>query len=282
MRWEKEHPDVMQATAKFVRLFENEPDPVVAVSGKADTLEARIAWTLFGSALSQEIPSGLLLKTLSALFESFPGERLWSFPLATEAQIRKAVRSGKKTFDWSLEESVPGIFWSSGNFVRRRSPLAGWASSSSFRGLLRDRGEIVVMGKGAYRPKAILAVSRMFSPPPRGLGVLRTNSPGDVFPVPFAFGARRWIGFVGPGREIRYREMDEAKKRHLGVTLAKTLSPEDPWKAAHALQFFCEPSPDGMLCSLRTDSCRRCPLSPFCPRSAQECAKTTVGRVLDF
>lgn len=273
MRWEREHPEVMKATADFVRVFENEPDPVVAVCEKAETLEARIAWTLFGSALAQEIPSCLLQKTLASLFESFPGERLWKFPLATEAQIRKTVRLAKKTFAWPLEESVPGIFWSVGNFVRRRSPLAGWASSTSFRGILRDLGEIFFMGKGAYRPKAILAVSRMFSSPPRGLGVLRSNFPGDLHPVPFALGARRWIGFVGPGQEIRYREMNETKKRHLGVTLAKTLSPEDPWKAAHALQFFCEPSPNGMVCSLRTDSCSRCPLSPFCPRSLREGGK---------
>lgn len=277
MRWEREHPEVMKATADFVRLFENEPDPVVAVSGKAETLEARIAWTLFGSALAQEISPCLLQKTLDSLFERFPGERLWSFPLAMEAEIRKAVRRAKKTFAWSLEESVPGIFWSAGNFVRRRSPLAGWASSSSIRGILRDLGEIFFMGKGAYRPKAILAVSRMFSPPPRGLGVLRTDFPGDVHPVPFALGARRWIGFVGPGQEIRYREMDETKKRHLGVTLARALSPEDPWKAAHALQFFCEPSPNGMICSLRTDSCQRCPLSSFCPRSLQDGGKCQPG-----
>lgn len=267
MRWEREHPEIMRATAAFVRFFENVPDPVVAVAEKAETLEGKIAWALFGSALSQEIPLELLQKTLDSLFRSFPGERLWTFPLATESGIREAVRSGKKTFDWPLEESVPGIFWSVGNFVRRRTPLAGWASSTSFRGILRDLGEIFFMGKGAYRPKAILAVSRMFSPLPRGLGVLRTNSPTDEIPVPFAFGARRWIGFVGPGKEIGYGEMDDAKKRHLGVTLSKALSPSDPWKASHAFQFFLEKSPEGALCSRLTESCSKCPLSPFCPRS---------------
>ena len=267
MRWEREHPEIMRATAAFVRFFENVPDPVVAVAEKAETLEGKIAWALFGSALSQEIPLELLQKTLDSLFRSFPGERLWTFPLATESGIREAVRSGKKTFDWPLEESVPGIFWSVGNFVRRRTPLAGRASSTSFRGILRDLGEIFFMGKGAYRPKAILAVSRMFSPYPRGLGVLRTNSPTGEIPVPFVFGARRWIGFIGPGKEIGYGEMDDAKKRHLGITLSKALSPKDPWKASHAFQFFLEKSPEGALCSRLTESCSKCPLSPFCPRS---------------
>lgn len=269
MRWEKEHPDVMRATAEFVRFFENVPDPVVSVSEKAGTLEAKIAWVIFGSALSQEIPLCLLQKTLGALLKKFPGNALWEFPIPKEADIRKAVRTGKKTFDWPLEESVPGIFWSVGNFVRRHSPLTGWASSTSFREILRSFGEIFFMGKGAYRPKAILAVSRIFSPRPRGLGVLHTNYAGDVFPVPFAFGARRWIGFVGPGREIGYGKMPEEKKRNLGVSLVRTLSRSDPWKASHAMQFFCEPSADGFLCAELSKSCAECPLKSFCPRSLQ-------------
>ena len=245
MQWEKEHPEIMKATANFVRYFQNAPDPIVAVAGKANTLEAKIAWVLFGSCLSQEIPLSLLQKVLNALFQKFPSEALWSFPLPTEASILETVRSAKGTFDWPVEESVPGIFWSVGNFVRRRTPLAGWAFSTSYKGILRDLGEIFFMGKAAYRPKAIWATSRLFSPAPRGLGISRLAISGDIIPVPFAFEVRNWIGLVGMGKVVGYAEMDEAHKRKLNLSICKALSPKDPRMASHAFQFFEEPMEDG-------------------------------------
>ncbi|MBP5246364.1 MAG: hypothetical protein J6Z31_00675 [Fibrobacter sp.] len=246
MQWEKEHPDIIQVTADFVRYFQDTPDPIVSVAKKADTLEAKIAWVLLGSCLSQEIPLMLLQKVLDALFQKFPGEKLWTFPLPTEAAILETVRSAKKTFDWPVEESVPGIFWSVGNFVRRRTPLVSWASSTAYKGILRDLGEIFFMGKGAYRPKAIWATSRLFSPEPRGLGIPHGVNPGDLIPVPFAFEVRSWIGLVGMGKAIGYGDLDEAHKRKLNLSICKTLSPKDPRIAAHSFQFFEEPMGDGL------------------------------------
>lgn len=245
MQWEKEHPDVMKETAEFVRSFESVPDPIVAVAEQAKDPEAKIAWVLLGSCLSQEIPLPLLQKVLQALYQKFPAERLWTFPLPTEAEIIETVRSAKKTFAWPVEESVPGIFWSVGNFVRRRTPLTGWASSTEYKGILRDLGEIFFMGKSAYRPKAIWATSRLFSPAPRGLGLARQNIPGDIIPVPFAFELRSWIGLVGMGKDIGYANMDEPRKRKLNLSICKALSPKDPRAAAHAFQFFEEPMPSG-------------------------------------
>jgi len=246
MLWEKEHPEIMKMTADFVRYFQNTPDPIVAVAEKASTLEAKIAWVIFGSCLSQEIPLPLLKKVLDALFQKFPNEALWTFPLPTEASILETVRFAKKTFDWPVEESVPGIFWSVGNFVRRRTPLAGWTSSTSYKGILRDLGEIFFMGKGAYRPKAIWTSSRLFSPAPRGLQIARLAIPGDIIPVPFAFELRSWIGLVGMGKAIGYAEMDEAHKRKLNLSICKALSPKDPRMVSHAFQFFEEPMADGL------------------------------------
>lgn len=257
----------MRATAEFVRFFREVPDPIVSVAKRAPTLEAKIAWVLFGSCLHQEISLSDLQKILAAIYENFPGERLWTFPLPTEAEILEAVNHAKGRLAWTLTNSVPGIFFSVGNFVRRRSPLTGWAFSSAVKELLRDLGEIFFMGKGAYRPKAIEALARIFSKDPRGLGVSKSFSEADPLPIPFAFGARLWIGFIGPGQEIRYAEKTEIQKRKLGISLSKTLSPDDPMAASHAFEFFWERSERGMLCAEMTDDCKLCPLAPYCPRS---------------
>ncbi len=249
MRWEIEHPDVMRATADFVRAFASVPDPIVAVAEHSKTLEGRIAWVLFGSCLAQEIPLYLLQKVLEVLSRQYPDERLWTFPLPQEVEIRDLVRQAKKTYDWPLEESVPGIFWSVGNFVRRRSPLVGWATSTSYKGILRDLSEIFFMGKGAYQPKAIFALSRLFSAQPRGLAISRNKEPGDICPIPFSFGIRCWMGFLGPGKEIGFSQKEERQKRMLSATFCKALSPQDPHKVSHAFQFFWESSPSGWLCA---------------------------------
>ena len=267
MRWEIEHPDVMRATADFVRAFASVPDPIVAVAEHSKTLEGRIAWVLFGSCLAQEIPLYLLQKVLEVLSRQYPDERLWTFPLPHEVEIRDLVRQAKKTYDWPLEESVPGIFWSVGNFVRRRSPLVGWATSTSYKGILRDLSEIFFMGKGAYQPKAIFALSRLFSAQPRGLAISRNKEPGDICPIPFSFGIRCWMGFLGPGKEIGFSQKEERQKRMLSATFCKALSPQDPHKVSHAFQFFWESSPSGWLCADFTEHCEKCPLAAFCPRS---------------
>lgn len=267
MQWEREHPDVMRATAEFVRIFREVPDPIISVAKKALSLEAKIAWVLFGSCLHQEISLPDLQRILEAIYEKFPGKRLWSFPLATESEILQAVEQGRAPVSWSLAKSVPGIFWSVGNFVRRRLPLTGWAFSSSNQGMLRDLGEIFFMGKGAYRPKAIEALARIFSEAPRGLGISKSQADFGPLPVPFSFGARLWIGYIGPGKEIGYSSKTEIQKRSLGISLSKTLCPGDPLAASHAFQFFWEKSERGLACALQTNACKDCPLSPYCPRS---------------
>ena len=42
MRWEKENPDIMQATKEFVHLFQSVPDPIVDIAKKAGIEESHI------------------------------------------------------------------------------------------------------------------------------------------------------------------------------------------------------------------------------------------------
>lgn len=237
-RWAKEHPEVMQMTSEFIKEFSSVQDPVVAVAEKEGTVEGKIAWVLLGSCLFQEIS----LPTFTALFEQlqkeFPENRLWAFPLATGDEIRCAVRNSIGKYSWPLRESVPGIFWSIGNFIRRHSPTDSWAASSG-KEIFRSLGEIFFMGKGAYRPKAVWAVSRLFSPEPRGLGIL-VSGKWRKSPPPFPFGLRQWIGLSGLGADFGYSEMSEPAKRKLAADVCKMLSPEDPRIAAHAFSFFGE------------------------------------------
>lgn len=251
MRWAKEHPEVMRMTAEYVRSFRNEPDPVVAVAQNAETLEGKIAWVLLGSCLYQEIPLSVFRPLLESLFQKYPGERLWTFPLPTEAEIRGVVRRQVRSYSWQLEESVPGIFWSVGSFVRRRRSLKEWLENSQIPDVWRSLGEIFFMGKRAFRPKALWALSRLYSPFPRGLGALREGAAVQT-PVPFPYGLRSWIGIVGLGRDVGYAEMDEVGKRRLAASVCKELSPGDPREAAHAFLFFREsPSAEPFFLQLK-------------------------------
>ncbi len=238
-RWAKEHPEVMQMTSEFVKEFSREQDPVVAVAEKEGTREGKIAWALLGSDLFQEISLPIFTALFEQLQQEFPEDRLWAFPLATGDEIRRAVQKSLGKHSWPLKESVPGIFWSVGNFIRRHSPVDTWASSTPGKEIFRSLGEIFFMGKGAYRPKAVWTLSRLFSPAPRGLGILASGKVRKS-PAPFPFGLRQWIGLSGLGADFGYAEMGEPAKRRLAAAVCKALSPEDPRIAAHAFTFFGE------------------------------------------
>ncbi len=269
MRWEKEHQDVMQATQKFVRLFDSVPDPVVDIAKNAETEEARIAWCLLGCALFQEISFPAFHRVFGALFESYPEDRLWTFPLPEEKELLQISRRALGKVSWNLWEQVPGIFWSVGAFVRHHRPLADWITSRDVKGIWRDLGEIHFMGKRAYRPKAIQAISRLTSSAPWGFG-FRTAPSETKCPEPFTMGCRRWIGFVGPGKMLRYSEMEESKKQKLAASLYSTLAKGNEKQASHGLQFFLEEGSTDFICRERTEGCTLCPLAPYCCKSQIE------------
>ena len=269
MRWEKENPDIMQATKEFVHLFQSVPDPIVDIAKKAETEEARIAWCLLGCALFQEISFPTFRRVFGALFEAYPQDRLWEFPLPEEKMLLKISREALGKIAWNLGEQVPGIFWSVGAFVRHHRPLADWITSRDVKGIWRDLGEIHFMGKQAYRPKAIYAIKRLTSPVPLGLGLCCSPSEAKC-PMPFTMGCRRWIGFVGPGKALHYSEMEEEKKQKLGRSLYSALAPGNEMAAAHALQFFLEDGTTDFICREHTEGCTKCPLAPHCCKSLLE------------
>ncbi len=260
-----DHTDLVPAARKFISLWENIPDPVVAFAAPLKTVEARVAWLLLGSDILQGLTYPDTVNLLKNLYEKFPEEALWEFPIPKEQELLACLSSFIRN-RWSLAEQFPGIFWSVGAFVRRRAPLPAWVEERECRALWRDLGEIYYMGKGALRPKAVQALSRITMPPPRGLGLLPKPSLKKMNP-PLTMGLRRFVGFLGIGRAAGYENFEETKKRAFLIRTLNELYPEDPPLAAHALQFFLEEGNSGFICREHTDSCKRCPLSAFCSHS---------------
>ncbi|MFA6623527.1 MAG: hypothetical protein WCS54_05395 [Fibrobacteraceae bacterium] len=273
MLWVKENADVVSATQGFIRIFGSVQDPVVEVSRNAADDNARIAWVLFGSALFQKISFPAFRKVFSAIFDAYPGERLWNFPLPAETALLRVAKAELGRIAWDNLEQLPGIFWSTGSFVRHHGPLADWLKQHTVRELWRDLGEIHFMGKKAHRPKAVHTLLRLLAPAPVGLGLACAPS-ADALPLPLTMGARRWIGFVGPGKDLHYSTMDESAKLRLGLSLYPELCRETPALAAHGLQFFLEDGSSDFLCREYTETCVKCPLSPFCCKSKAETYET--------
>ena len=128
-RFIHDEPAVFKATAEFVRLFARMKDPVLAVAAREKTVEARIAWTLLGTVLFQDVSYPEFVALLQALNEKFPGEKLWTLPVPKAQEIEACVESAFGCRTWSMFENVAGIFWSVGLFVRRHLDLAGWLRS---------------------------------------------------------------------------------------------------------------------------------------------------------
>ena len=279
-RFIHDEPAVFKATAEFVRLFARMEDPVLAVAAREKTVEARIAWTLLGTVLFQDVSYPEFVALLQALNEKFPGEKLWTLPVPKAQEIEACVVSAFGCRTWSMFENVAGIFWSVGLFVRRHLDLAGWLRSRTPEEIWRDLGEIYFMGKGNPRPKVCAAIYRLLAPAPVGLSL--DSAPSPKMPLlPLTMGVRRYLSILGPASD-GFADLEPAQKQKLAtdmyVALVQHLMEQSEnaevkkskvdaltaYVAAHSLQFYLEDGADGFICRHITDHCRKCPLREYC------------------
>lgn len=279
-RFIHDEPAVFKATAEFVRLFARMEDPVLAVAAREKTIEARIAWTLLGTVLFQDVSYPEFVALLQALNEKLPGEKLWTLPVPKAQEIEACVESAFGCRTWSMFENVAGIFWSVGLFVRRHLDLAGWLRSRTPEEIWRDLGEIYFMGKGNPRPKVCAAIYRLLAPAPVGLSL--DSAPSPKMPLlPLTMGVRRYLSILGPASD-GFADLEPAQKQKLAtdmyVALVQHLMEQSEnaevkkskvdaltaYVAAHSLQFYLEDGADGFICRHFTDHCRKCPLREYC------------------
>ena len=282
-RFIHDQPALFAATAEFVRFFARIPDPVLAVSAGGENAEIRIAWTLLGTALFQDISYPEFETLLRALYRSFPGEKLWTLPVPKAQEIESCIENALGSRNWSMHENAAGIFWSVGHFVRRHGNLQEWLKKNSPEEIWRDLGEIYFMGKGKPRPKACAAIYRILAPAPVGLG-LDCSGSMKWPPLPLTMGARRYLSILGPAND-GFADLEPLQKQKLAndfyvaiVRLlveqvnaskkdaAKSVEMDAPtaYLAAHGLQFYLEDGTDGFICRHATDHCRQCPLREYC------------------
>lgn len=260
----RSEPALFQACREFVAMFASVPDPIVAVAVKADSVTAKMAWTLLGSTLFQDRSYPEIGSLMEKLFERFPNEKLWTLPVPKASEIEEVVESVFHCRYWSIFEHVAGIFWSVGLFVRHHGGnLETWASSRCPEEIWRDLGEIYFMGKGNPRPKACAAFYRLIAPAPRGLGVSYKLAK-KMLPLPLTMGCRRFLAFLGPAKDNDFSEMSPDRKQALATETLCTLDKEDPYKPAHSLQFFLEMGKQDFICRERTRNCLDCPMFEFC------------------
>lgn len=263
MRWAIDYPLESKASVAFVQALAKVPDPVLVVSSKFETLEARIAWTILGTALFQDLSYSEFNQLFSTLAKKFPGQALWTLPVPREDDLRNVLDQVFEKKIWSLSENFPGIFWSVGNFVRRHAPLEQWLASRDVTEIWRDLGEIYFMGKGASRPKVCATIYRIVSDAPFGLGV-PIKSYSKNLSLPITMGLRRFLAFIGPGKGKDFANMTQVQKQRLAQSFYKFASPENPVAAMHAYQFFLENGKKEFICRTVTDKCKKCPLREFC------------------
>ena len=279
-RFIHDEPALFKATAEFVRLFARIDDPVLAVATCEKNINARIAWTLFGTALFQDVSYPEFVTLLRTLNEKFPGEKLWTLPVPKAQDIEACVESAFGCRTWSLFENVAGIFWSVGLFVRRHLDLRGWLKSRTPEEIWRDLGEIYFMGKGNPRPKVCAAIYRLLAPAPVGVSLDCAPSPKWP-PLPLTMGARRYLSILGPASD-GFADLEPSQKQTLAtdlyVALVQYLMEQSEnaevkkskvdaltaYVAAHSLQFYLEDGTEGFICRLSTDHCRKCPLHKYC------------------
>ena len=284
-RFIHDEPALFKATAEFVRLFARVDDPVLAVAKLEKGVNERIAWTLLGTALFQDVSYFEFETLLRALNEKFPGDKLWSLPVPKAQDIEECVESAFGCRTWSMFVNVAGIFWSVGLFVRRHENLAEWLKSRTPEEIWRDLGEIYFMGKGNPRPKVCAAIYRLLAPAPVGLGLDcaegAPRTPVKWPPLPLTMGARRYLSILGPASD-GFADLEPLQKQKLATDLyvalvqyLMELSDSAEVKkakvdaltasvAAHSLQFFLEDGSDGFICRHATDHCRQCPLRQYC------------------
>ena len=278
-------PALFKATADFVRLFARVEDPVLAVAKLEKGVNERIAWTLLGTALFQDVSYFEFETLLRALNAKFPGDKLWTLPVPKAQDIEECVESAFGCRTWSMFENVAGIFWSVGLFVRRHENLQEWLKSRTPEEIWRDLGEIYFMGKGNPRPKVCAAIYRLLAPAPVGLGLDcaegASRAPVKWPPLPLTMGARRYLSILGPASD-GFADLEPLQKQKLATDLyvalvqyLMELSDNAEVKkakvdaltasvAAHSLQFYLEDGSDGFICRQATDHCRQCPLRQYC------------------
>ena len=274
-RFIHDEPALFKATAEFVRLFARIEDPVLTVAKLEKGANERIAWTLFGTALFQDVSYPEFVTLLQALNEKFPSEKLWTLPVPKAQDIEACVESAFGCRTWSMFENVAGIFWSVGLFVRRHGNLQEWPEE-----IWCDLGEIYFMGKGNPRPKVCAAIYRLLAPAPVGLSLDCAPSPKWP-PLPLVMGARRYLSILGPASD-GFADLEPAQKQKLAtdmcVALVQHLMEQSEnaevkkskvdaltaYVAAHSLQFYLEDGTDGFICRHSTDHCRKCPLREYC------------------
>lgn len=259
----KDNPHIVEATRAFICEFDSVPDPVVKTALLAEDEEAQIAWILLGSVFSQELSYYQMDSVLEALFCAFPNKRLWETPVPKVSDIKSVIQKALKKQSWSLIEHAPGMFWSVGFFVRNHLPLRKWLDSRDEEAIWRDLGEIYFMGKKNIRPKALSTILRFKNKKPLGLG-LSIQKGKSVLPIPLSMGSRRFMGFIGPGKEDDFSEWTPEKKIIEVNTWFEILSPGAKEKAAHGLFFFLESGQNDYFCREQMKSCEKCPLFSYC------------------
>ncbi|MCF0222652.1 MAG: hypothetical protein HUK20_00130 [Fibrobacter sp.] len=263
-RFALSEPELFKASRDFILSFAEVPDPVVFISSKAKTLHSKISWTLLGSALFQDIHYENMVRLLCALYKAYPEERLWTIPVPKEEELLEVTDQVMPGISWNLRESLPGIFWSVGNFVRHHhSDLVLWVSERNAEEIWRDLGEIYFMGKGKSRPKAIATIYRLTEKAPRGLGIALKPSHKKT-PLPLSMGMRRYMSILGPGKYVKFSELDAEEKQKVAHQMYEELTPENPAIAAHGLQFFLEKKSMEFICRDHFKTCDKCPLYKFC------------------
>lgn len=258
-----DEPSLFKASKAFVALLYKCADPVVYVACKMPDKIEQIAWTLLGTTLFQDRSYPDILRLLAKLYERFPGDKLWTLPVPKASEIEDVVERTFNSRNWSVFENVAGIFWSVGLFVRRHPDLVAWARERTPEEMWRDLGEIYFMGRSNPRPKACAAVYRLISPAPLGLG-LAYRDDFKIPPLPLTMGARRFLAILGPAKDGRFSELEPHEKQKLANDYFVALSPENPYFAAHSLQFFLENGTDGFICRELTSRCSKCPLYEYC------------------
>jgi len=266
-RYVYDEPLLFKAAKSFVALFFKCADPIVYVACKLPNKNEQIAWTLLGSALFQDRTYPDILRLLLNLHERFPGDKLWSLPVPKGGEIEEVVEKTFNSRNWPVFEHVSGIFWSVGLFVRRHPDLEAWMRERTPEEMWRDLGEIYFMGRSNPRPKACAAIYRLMAPVPLGLGLACRGSSDDACkmpPLPLTMGARRFIAMLGPAKENGFSQLDPQEKQKLANEFFKALAPENPYFAAHSLQFFLENGSNGFICRELTANCSKCPLYEYC------------------
>lgn len=262
-RFAQDEPALFKAAQDFVALFADCPDPVVAVARQAKTPNAQIAWTLLGTALFQDRDCSQMKDLLAAFYRAFPEEKLWTLPVPAAAEINRIVEEVFDSDNWSMFEHVAGIFWSVGLFARRHPDLVSWTAERSPEEMWRDMGEIYFMGKSKPRPKASAAIYRILAPAPLGLGVHCRDS-RRMPPLPLTMGARRYLAILGPAKDDGFADLSAEDKQKLANACFKALCPENPYAAAHSMQFFLEDCAEGFICRKWTNRCAKCPFYEYC------------------